>query len=351
MSENKVLPSVRGKPGRTHGKNSPHRSGGVFLPKRIHNEIAILITGNKQQAAVKDKKVGQGTQDKRKTVIFGFFSDLYTLGFKLESIYNLKEKHLVKVFHYLEEKGQSPATLQNKISIMRVFCEWLGKNGMVRNSSHYVKDSASVRRSMVAQEDKSWDGKGIDLLDKLLEIREYDATVAVQLELCWAFGLRAKESMMLRVAASHQGDHLLLREGTKGDRSRVVPVLNEIQKDVLRRAQALSDKKTGFLGKRGLTLAQKRNHFYYVLRKFGITLHENDISAHGLRHKYMQRRFYEKTGIQAPVKGGDLSLVDKDELHVASQQLMEEAGHTRVSIGAAYYGSRRVSRTSQVETD
>ncbi|HCI53641.1 MAG TPA: hypothetical protein DE312_10070 [Gallionella sp.] len=44
--------------------------------------------------------------------------------------------------------------------------------------------------------------------------------------------------------------------------------------------------------------------------------------------------------IEPPVRGGDLSILDKDELHLASQKLMERAGHSRVSIGSAYYGSR-----------
>lgn len=332
------------KPGRVNGKNSAHRSGQVHIRDGIAYEITKVLDENKDQAAHKDKKVGQGTQDKRRTVVFGFFSDLKKLGYKLESIYNLKEKHLLAVFNYLEEQGQSPATIQNKISIMRVFCEWIGKNGMVRESTYYVKDNTSVRRCMVAQEDKSWDGKGVVLLDKLEEIRAYDPTVALQLELSWAFGLRAKESMMLRAKASHQGDFLMVREGTKGDRSRVVPIVNDIQRDVLARVKKLSDQKTGFLGKRGHTLTQKRNHYYYVLKKFGITLHENDICAHGLRHEYMQRRFREMLGIEAPIRGGDISELDKEEFHVASQKLMEEAGHTRVSIGSAYYGGRRTSK-------
>jgi len=41
------------------------------------------------------------------------------------------------------------------------------------------------------------------------------------------------------------------------------------------------------------------------------------------------------------VRGGDISTVEKYRFHEASQQLMERAGHTRVSIGASYYGSRR----------
>lgn len=48
------------------------------------------------------------------------------------------------------------------------------------------------------------------------------------------------------------------------------------------------------------------------------------------------------------MKGGDLSQVDKDELRVASWKLVERAGHTRISIGASYYGSRRRDKRTAV---
>ena len=89
------------KPGRVDGHNSKHRSGisqTGRVYKRIHNEIEELLQQNKDLAAHKEKKVGQGTQDKRSSVINGFFSDLFLLGYKLESIHNLKEKHLLAVF-------------------------------------------------------------------------------------------------------------------------------------------------------------------------------------------------------------------------------------------------------------
>ncbi len=336
------------KPGRTGGKNSAHHSGKGFLPKKLKHEIELVLQDHRDKAAHKEKTVGQGTQDKRATVINGFFSDLFQLGYKIDSIHNLREKHLVAVFNFLEDEKQSPSTIQNKISIMRVFCEWIGKNGMVRDSTQYVKDKSSVRRSMVVKEDKSWEGKGFDVMTKLNEIAEEDKTVALELELCWAFGLRVREALMLRSAAAHEGAFVLVREGTKGDRSRVVPIENDVQRDVIHRAKLLSDKKTGFLGERGDTYQQKRRRFYYVMEKLGITLKDSDITAHGLRHQYMLESFKRLTGIEAPVRGGDLSLVDKDALHVASQKLMERAGHTRVTIGSAYYGSRRVTKLSVV---
>ncbi|MDD2701055.1 MAG: integrase domain-containing protein [Sideroxydans sp.] len=336
------------KPGRLDGKNSEYKSGAGFIPKKLNNEIEVLLQMHKDLAAHKEKKVGQGTQDKRRTVIKGFFADARKLKFKIESVHSLKEKHLHAVFRHLESQGQSPSTIQNKISIMRVFCEWIGKPGMVRNSAHYVDDKASVTRTMVAREDKSWDAKGVDIEEILEKVRAKDQFVAIELELCLGFGLRVKEAMMLRPLACRDGsgEYIHVREGTKGDRPRVVPIENAVQRKLLDRAVEIMDKKTGFLGGRGKTLAQKRNRFYYVLKSCGVTLSEQDISAHGLRHQYMQESFRVMLGIDPPVKGGDLSELDPDEFHVASQKLMERAGHTRVAIGASYYGSRRIQKAN-----
>lgn len=337
MSEKKMLKS-----GRVDGKNSAYRSGMHYIPKFCKHQIMTVLKANRDKAAHKEKKVGASTQDKRETVIFGFFGLLFFLKFKIESIFHLKQKHLIAVFTFLEEQGQSPSTLQNKISIMRVFCGWIGKNGMVLDSTNYVKDKSSVRRSLVAKEDKSWEGQGVEFLSKLSQVAQMDETVAINLELCVAFGLRVKESIMYRPKVEKNGDFLWVREGTKGGRPRVIRIENDIQRNVLERAQAIADNRSGFLMNRYKTYEQKRRRFYYVLEVCGITLREEQITAHGLRHQYMQKRFKDLLGIEAPVKGGDLGMVDKDELHVASQKLMEEAGHTRVTIGSAYYGSRRI---------
>lgn len=337
------------KPGRVDGKNSGYRSGNNFIHKKLKNEIEEVLQKHRDRAAHKDKIVGAGTQEKRETVIRGFFSDLLSLGYKIESVENLKQKHLNAVFRMLEEKRQSPATIQNKISIMRVFCGWIGKNGMVRDSYLYVKDTASVRRSMVATEDKSWDGKGVDVLEKLPEIAKKDKWVAICLELCWAFGLRKQEALMFRPTVSHEGAFISVRDGTKGDRPRIVPIENDIQRDVLKRAQLMADGKNDFLGKRGKSLESKINRFDYVVRCCGVTLSEEGITAHGLRHQYMQESFERLTGVKAPVKGGDLNDVDRRVFHLVSQKMMERAGHTRVSIGASYYGSRRRKKLKSAE--
>lgn len=241
---------------------------------------------------------------------------------------------------------QSPSTVQNKISIMRLFCEWIGKNGMVRDSTRYVKDKSSVRRSTVVKEDKSWDGNGVSVRSKIDEVAKEDSKIALRLELCLAFGLRVREAMLLRPGLATEGNFkgacVHVRDGTKGGRSRVVPIENEVQLDVLTRAIAASDKTSGFLVSAGKDEEARLQHFYYVVRKCGLSFADSGVTAHGLRHQYMHESFKRLLGIEPPVRGGDLSVLDKDELHLASQKLMERAGHSRVSIGSAYYGSRRV---------
>lgn len=341
------LPNV--KPGRVDGKNSPHKSGG-FIPKRLNNQIEIVLQQHKDKAAHKDKKVGQGSQDKRRTVIKGFFADLIRMRnprYSIKSIYNLKQKHLKVVFTYLEKQGQAPSTIQNKISIMRVFCEWIGKHGMVGDSIKYVEDHASVRRSMVVQDDKSWEGNGINVMELIQKVTNKDESVGMWLELCLGFGLRVREAILYRPSIDGEYGNISVLEGTKGDRPRTVPVENDVQRDILQRAKALADGKTGMLGTRGKTYAQKRRRFYTVMQSLGITLKVEGVTAHGLRHQYMQEKYKLLTGHDAPIKGGDINAVPENIYRVASMKLVERAGHTRAAIGASYYGSRRRKKTRQ----
>lgn len=329
------------KPGRVNGKNSKHSAGHVFIYKTLRNEIEEILHQNRDKGAGRDKKVGYKTQEKRDIVVRGFFKELFKLGFKIESVHNIREKHLRAVFEQLEEDGQSPSTIQNKISIMRTFCNWIGKNGMVRESTQYVIDKASVKRSTVVREDKSWVGNGVDVLAKIKEVSGEDPEVGIELELCLAYGLRVWEAMSLKPSAAHEGNFIFVRDGTKGGRSRIVPIENIVQQDVIDRAKAIADQKTGALRRRGRNEEQRKSHFYYILKKCGVTLAKEGITAHGLRHQYMHESYLRLTGVEPPVRGGDTSLIDKHELHVATQKLMERAGHSRSTIGVAYYGSQR----------
>ncbi|OGT01905.1 MAG: hypothetical protein A3F73_00180 [Gallionellales bacterium RIFCSPLOWO2_12_FULL_59_22] len=336
------------KPGRVDGKNVYWRNGKIRIPKRLRNEILTTIQVNRSKAAHKEKSVGYSTQAKREQVVLDFFMALIYLGYKIESVHSLKQKHLVAVFNFLEiagedKRGQAPSTIQNKISIMRTFCGWIGKAGMVGDSYKYVRDKTSVRRTNVVQDDLSWVGNRVDVQEIVAKIREMgDERVAVWVEQCWVFGIRIQESVLMRPGIGDKGEALYVREGTKGGRDRHVPIKTPEQRAVLEKAKALMDKKTGFLGKRGKTPEQNYQHFRdFMRKKMGITKADKGVTCHGLRHQYAQEQHKDLAGVDAPIKGGDISVVTPDEYNSVTRTLMEHLGHSRVSIGSAYYGSRR----------
>ena len=342
-----TISEPRIKPARVDGHNAYYKSGATRVPRHVLHEIEVVLKEHRDKAAKSEKKVGAKTQEIRETTIKNFFSDLFFLKYKITSIHALKQKHLEAVFKFLEANGQSPATLQNKISVMRVFCEWIGKNGMVTDSVHYVEDIQSVRRTMVVQEDKSWEGKGVDIVNNLSLIREKDEVVAIWLELCFAFGFRVQEAVMFRPDIAREGEFVWVREGTKGDRPRVVPIENDVQRDVLKRASSIASKRYGITGQRGKSVKQKLRHFYHVIESCGITLAKHGVTAHGARHQYMQESFEKLFGVKAPIKGGNIAEIDPEKRVLGEGKLMERAGHTRPTIGASYYGSRKPPKSDQ----
>lgn len=329
------------KPGRVNGHNSLYKSGGGRLPKPLLYELRTIIKEHRDKAAHKEKKVGAATQEKRSADIENFFRDLYSMGYKLQSVHSLKQKHLTAVFNYLEEQGQAPSTIQGKISTMRMFCEWIGKFGMVKDSTDYVTDPRSVGRSTVAQEDKSWVGHGVDVLEIIDQAREIDVIVGLYMELIMAFGLRIQESVKISPYASHEegSNYIRIREGTKGDRPRVIPIEETVQMDIITRAKQFVDEKTGYIGHRGWTVKKKMRRLLYVAERCGITLAASGVTLHGLRHQYIHQSFKRLTGIEAPVRGGNLQEVTEEEFRRVSHLLVERVGHSRPQVLSAYSGS------------
>lgn len=338
------------KTGRVGGHNSKHKSGKVSIAKELRHELAGVFRENIDKGAIKNKKIGQATIEKRKDVILGFFSDLYLLKFKIKALKNLGQKHIKVVMLHLEAQGQSPSTIQNKLSVMRIFGEWIGKPGLVLPAEAYGLRPESVKRTMVAQEDKSWDAKKIRVMDMLAEIEKEDQMVSGVLTLCFTFGLRIKEAVLLNLFKAEDSGMLMIVQGTKGGRARSVPIEHDWQRKAFERLKSNVNQKTGrFVTGDGVESCIRR--VYYVMEKNELTLANLGVSAHGLRHQYFHERFHEKLGIQPPVKGGNLMGVDKQEFGDTTAMLMERAGHSRPTIGASYYGSRRIPGSGKDESE
>jgi integrase len=299
--------------------------------------LAAVLKAHGRYSADGHKVVSYATTDKRSDVLFSGFRELRALGYKLNDVRGFRETHLKALVSQWEHNGQSPATIQNKISVFRTFSEWIGKAGMVRASEQYVADLANARRSSIAQEDKSWSAKGVDIPAKLEAVKVVDARVGLQLELQATFGLRAKEAMVLKPHLADKGTYLAVSHGTKGGRDRVVPIDTPAKRELIDQAKTLAASKLASTSDPAKTLAQVRNHYYQVLRQCGITRAEG-ITSHGLRHEYANAKYQALTGQASPVRGGAAGAVSRGDDKFARQGIAEDLGHSRESITTHYLG-------------
>lgn len=297
---------------------------------------AILKIHNKA-AASGGKAVSFATQAARQEILEQSFQELRQLGFKLPDVRGFKERHMTALGHTWEQKGLSASTIQNRISVFRVFAEWIGKQGMIRGSECYVKNPKTVERHLVAQTDKTWSGQQQSLENKLVAIQSLDKFVALQLELQRAFGLRMKEAALLKPFLADRGNYLAVNWGTKGGRDRVIPIQTDYQHDMLDRVKEALENSTSSMIPKDYNFKQWRNHYYFICHQVGIT-RKDGITSHGLRHERLNEIHKEVTGQDSPIKGGCASSIDKNLNKIARQEIAEVAGHSRESISAAYIG-------------
>lgn len=301
--------------------------------------LAAVLRVHGRVSADGAKAVSYATLDKRSDVLFSGFRELRALGYRLNDVHSFREAHMQALARHWEAKGQSPSTIQNKVSVFRTFAEWIGKRGMIQGAEKYVSNPAAVTRHMVAQTDKTWSGAGVDIQGKIAEVQAKDPRVTIQLELQRAFGLRAKEAMLLKPHMADKGSYLAVNWGTKGGRDRVVPIDTPAKREVLERAKTFAATKTASTSDPARTLAQWRNHYYHVCRSVGIS-REGGIVSHGLRHEHLNARYRELTGQASPIQGGDPSKIGREEHRAAMQEIAELAGHSRAAISTAYVGSQ-----------
>jgi len=140
--------------------------------------------------------------------------------FKLASPRNLKQKHIRALINDWLTREYSVPYLHNKLSVIRVFCGWIGKPNLVPSTAEVIMDPRYRHRSQVAVTDKTWSGCGIDVTQKILEIAGTDPRVAMVLDLMRVFSLRQREASLLCPHLSDQAAYLDINRGTKGGRSR-----------------------------------------------------------------------------------------------------------------------------------
>jgi integrase len=335
-------------------------------------QLQHIINRNNARHGDLGKGVAHKTMHERAHTLFLCFRQLRALGYQPEprSLCNrhvralvdywVGKRELVKPSKSDQERDSvrplSASTLQTRLSILRVFADWIGKTGMVLAPQHYVDDPALVERTYVAERDKSWTGNGVDIEAVIDQVTAYDPHVGMQLTFCHEFGLRVKEAIMLRPRESDVGEltlphirpdtcrYLKVRHGTKGGRVRFVPIDTPAKVDLVARAKSFVRFDANPLGNQQLELPQAMRRFYYVMDKFGVTMRGLNVTAHGLRHGYAQTNYELFAAESTPPPDPDVgkrATVDATEEADARRRVAELLGHSRAQITGVYLGNQR----------
>jgi integrase len=266
------------------------------------------------------------TQHDRERLLTMVANQLHEDGFKNLRAQGIRTKHIEHLVNRWQAEGASTGTMKNRMSALRWMAEKIGKENIVArdNAAYGIADRRFVTNESKAKELDQ--GK----LDKVS-----DPYTAMSLRLQEAFGLRREESIKIQPGWADRGDMLVLKSTwTKGGKAREIPILNEIQREMLNQAKALADK--GSLIPVEMSYKDQLNRFKAQTAFAGID------RVHGFRHAYAQARYAELTGWKAPAAGGptskQLSPKQKAIDRQARLTISRELGHERQQITAVYLG-------------
>lgn len=270
---------------------------------------------------------------------------------------NLTDNHIRALVRYWYEQGKKPKTMVNDLSVWRKFCGWIGKGNLVLKLADYLPDVPSEQLvvNTTARVSKSWSESGIDTKAKIAEAFRVDPLFGWLLMVQLVFGLRMQEALCLKPHKSDHGNGLKVygSDGAKNGRERFLEFEHEEQRRVLDAVKAMTTvsgrlgwSKSGY-GK-DTTLKSNVQHYYYCLRKIGITKKNANVCGHGLRAEYAENCAIAK-GLLPASLGGTADQMPKEDMDRILAQVSENLGHSRVQITASYFGKMAKMRPDKKE--
>lgn len=313
-----------------------------LLPLKFRNQLErILAAHNGYRAGRAKAKCSVATRHDRGNIIKFAFAQLWQLGYRLDTPRSLGGRHIQALMKRWDEEGIAVITLHNRLSSLRTYASWIGKDGMVMDIGEYLP-KRDLRRTTVAKHNRAWLPNGVDPRDIIARARELNERLALILSLQEAFGLRAKEAIEMRPAYClvESGKAIEIYEGTKGGRLRRIEIDTDYKRQVFEWArQVAATNRTGRVRWPELTWRQAQRRFYYLLSKLGVTRRDLGVTSHGLRHQYAQDKYEDLAGVPSPIAGADPKQVDPDLHREANIQVARDLGHGRAQVSNSYYGS------------
>lgn len=279
-----------------------------------------------KQLCQRSRDGSYATRADRERILDLIANQLHEMGFRYMHATSVKAKHVSALVARWHAEKIAPGTFKNRMAQLRWLAE---KNGTPKiiassNDAYGIPDRVYVTNV----------SKAIELdLERLARITDPYTQMSLKLE--WAFGLRRKESLMIRPAWADRGDRIALKDSwAKGRREREIPIRNAEQRQVLDEAKQFAG--NGSLIPQAMRYVEQLKRFETQCNKVGIH------HVHGLRHHYAQERYRELTGWECPANGGpkskQLTPAQKEIDREARMTITDELGHGRIQVVAQYVG-------------
>jgi site-specific recombinase XerD len=265
------------------------------------------------------------SQAGRRNILKQFSKELVSIGYGLRDINGLKIKHVQAILEFWKKNELQASTIKNRMAVLRFLCEKINKSNLIPSNNALGID----KRKYIPDKNVAIYNPNFSKISN-----EY---VRVSLELQRVFGLRREESIKIKPHMADRGDRLeLFPSWCKGGRGRVMPIRTEEQRHWLAEAKKLA-------GEYGNSLIPKNKNYNKQCSVYNKQVTRAGFKRmHGLRHAYIQQRYKELTGWEAPFKGGpktrELTKEQKKSDHEARMILSEEIGHSRKQVTKVYLG-------------
>lgn len=236
------------------------------------------------------------------------------------------------------EAGQlAAATAQNRVSAVNSVMQLATKQQW--QSVSPTRDCGIAQRCAVRSESPAALDRSVYNAAHGLVREQASVRSASVVELARELGLRSKEASLLdarsALAQAHKISFVTITEGTKGGRSRDVPITSEKQLSALSRAAEAQGSARAVMAPEQ-DWKSWRNGELRDARE--IVKSETGGGLHDLRAAYTCERYEQLTGNQAPVAGGEIR--DRGSDLAAREQISSELGHGRIDVVSEYIGGR-----------
>ena len=325
---------------------SARRHGQFLLNDAMRRYPTVL-----RMAARGGRQVGNQTRQRRREILVGLLVRLCSLGYYPRTVDDLKSKHIRVLVRDAEQRKVSPSTFNGYSTCLKRLYRAIGKPQLVDDVNGYLLDRRFARRSGVAQFDKSLEGAGIAFSEVRARAMEVDPRVACILELCFEFGMRAREAWEFRPALTLQGGVICIFWGCKGGRKRQLPFApTEKHIALVEWAKSFVRTDAESMIPRGVKLHQWKARWQRAMKKIGLTREQLGRTPHALRHSFLCRYFSAVSEHEPPVRGGRLHRIDPHADRAARELVGDAAGHGRRSVSSAYIGGATEGATGSLST-